>query len=433
MPELDVMALLAAGVIIVLLLVLLMRQSRAHKDAVARMERLMQRAGHDREQENANNLLFFQSMLHDQGQGTAARMDALGARLDQMAMAQEERLRGITRVMDERLTANDEKVERMRETLHHGVLNMQKENAQKLDEMRKTVDENLHTTLNRRLGESFAQVSERLEQVYLGLGEMKTLANGVGDLKRVLSNVKTRGSWGEVQLGNLLGDMLVKGQYEANVAVRPGSQERVEYAILLPGQGDDKPVYLALDAKFPMEAYERLQLAQDAGEKAAVDQAQQALAQAIRVEAARIASKYIAPPHTVDFALMYLPNEGLYAQVLQVPGLAEELQRKWRVVPSGPVTLTALLNSLQMGFRTLAIEKRSSEVWRLLSIVKQEFGRFGDILDKTQQRLRQASESIEDATRKSRTIENKLKSVQSLEEQGEPPTLESVIQERLGG
>ena len=405
----------AAGLIILLLIALLVRQARGTRAALSQMERLMQRSDRSRVLESANNLLYLQGMVHVQSQGTAARMDALGDRLDRMAMAQEERLRGITRVMDERLTANDEKVERMRETLYRGVQSMQRENAQKLDEMRKTVDENLHTTLNKRLGESFQQVSERLEQVYLGLGEMKTLASGVGDLKRVLSNVKTRGSWGEVQLGTLLSDMLVKGQYAANAAVRPDSQERVEYAILLPGRSEDKPVYLAVDAKFPMEAYERLQLAQEAGEKAAVDQAQTALAQAIRAEGQRIAAKYIVPPHTVDFALMYLPNEGLYAQVLQIPGLAEELQRKHRVVPAGPVTLTALLNSLQMGFRTLAIEKRSGEVWHLLSIVKEEFGKFGDILDKTQQRLRQASESIEVATRKTRTIENKLKNVQSLE------------------
>lgn len=422
----QTIALIGAAVLIILLLLLvLIRQARTQKITAAQLERLMQREQRDREQDSANHLMYVQGMLHDQAQGTAARIDALGARLDQMALAQEERLRGITRVMDERLTANDEKVERMRETLYKGVLNMQRENAQKLDEMRKTVDENLHNTLNRRLGESFQQVSERLEQVYLGLGEMKNLATGVGDLKRVLSNVKTRGTWGEVQLGALLGDMLVKGQYEANAAVRPGSQERVEYAIILPGRAGDQPVYLAVDAKFPMEAYERLQLAQDTGERMAVDQAQAALAAAIRVESGRIASKYIAPPHTVDFALMYLPNEGLYAQVLQIPGLAEELQRKHRVVPAGPVTLTALLNSLQMGFRTLAIEKRSGEVWRLLSIVKGEFSRFGDILDKTQQRLRQASESIEDAARKSRTIEHKLKNVQSLEGTDEPPALDA--------
>lgn len=391
------------------------RQSRQEETITDYIERLMQEVESRREADAARDLGFVQSLLHDSAQATAARVDALGQRVDQAGTSQEDRLRGISRVLDERLAANDQKVERMRETLYEGVTKMQRENAEKLDEMRKTVDENLHTTLNRRLGESFQQVSERLEQVYQGLGEMKSLATGVGDLKRVLTNVKTRGTWGEVQLGTLLQDMLTRGQYEQNVAIRPGTQERVEYAVLLPGREEEQPVYLAIDAKFPMEAYERLQLAQETGEKVEYDLAMQALANAIKVEGGRIASKYIAQPYTVDFALMYLPNEGLYAQVLQVPGLVESLQRQHRVVVAGPTTLTALLNSLQMGFRTLAIEKRSGEVWQLLSIVKQEFGRFGDILDKTQQRLRQASKSIEDATRKTRTIERKLRNVEDME------------------
>ena len=391
------------------------RQSRQEETITDYIERLMQEVESRREADAARDLGFVQSLLHDSAQATAARVDALGQRVDQAGTSQEDRLRGISRVLDERLAANDQKVERMRETLYEGVTKMQRENAEKLDEMRKTVDENLHTTLNRRLGESFQQVSERLEQVYQGLGEMKSLATGVGDLKRVLTNVKTRGTWGEVQLGTLLQDMLTRGQYEQNVAIRPGTQERVEYAVLLPGREQEQPVYLAIDAKFPMEAYERLQLAQETGEKVEYDLAMQALANAIKVEGGRIASKYIAQPYTVDFALMYLPNEGLYAQVLQVPGLVESLQRQHRVVVAGPTTLTALLNSLQMGFRTLAIEKRSGEVWQLLSIVKQEFGRFGDILDKTQQRLRQASKSIEDATRKTRTIERKLRNVEDME------------------
>ncbi len=382
------------------------------------VERLMQEMQARQEADAARDLGFLQSLLSDGQLATASRVDALGERLDRSGLSQEDRLRNISRVLDERLSANDQKVERMRETLYQGVTKMQQENAQKLDEMRKTVDENLHSTLNKRLGESFQQVSERLEQVYKGLGEMTTLASGVGDLKRVLSNVKTRGTWGEVQLGNLLSDMLTQAQYAQNVAVRPDSSERVEFAILLPGRDEAQAVYLPIDAKFPMEPYERLQQAQEAGEKTAVDQALQQLSAAIRTEGIRIAGKYVQPPHTTDFALMYLPNEGLYAQVLQVPGLVEGLQRQQRVVVAGPTTLSALLNSLQMGFRTLAIEKRSGEVWQLLSIVKTEFGRFGDILDKTQQRLRQASESIEDATRKTRTIERKLRDVESLD--GEP-------------
>lgn len=419
---------LAAGFFLLFFILILMvrrlaRLSKQSEEIILRnIDGMILAERHDRQADAANNLQYLQSVLYSQAEATASRMDALGARLDQANLGQEDRLRNIGKVLDERLSGNDQKVERMRETLYQGVINMQRENSQKLDEMRKTVDENLHTTLNRRLGESFQQVSERLEQVYLGLGEMKTLASGVGDLKRVLSNVKSRGSWGEVQLGLLLGEVLTKAQFEENVAVKSGSQERVEYAIILPGLAQDKPVYMAIDAKFPMESYERLQTAQDSGEKPQFEQARFALAQAIKTEGGRIASKYIAPPYTVDFAIMYLPNEGLYAQVLQIPGLADELQRKYRVVPAGPTTLNALLNSLQMGFRTLAIEQRSGEVWRLLSIVKAEFGRFGDILDKTQQRLRQASESIEDASRKSRTIENKLKNVEGLESDTNSPS-----------
>lgn len=393
------------------------RQEQLERTTLEYMEELFEDVETRRITESARDLTLLQSLLHDGAQNTAQRVDALGLRLDQSGSAQEQRLQGMANTLSERLTANDEKVERMRETLYQGVTRMQQENTQKLEEMRKTVDENLHTTLNRRLGESFQQVSERLEQVYKGLGEMTTLAAGVGDLKRVLTNVKTRGTWGEVQLGTLLEDMLTAGQFERNVAVRPNSGERVEFAVILPGREEEQKVYLPIDAKFPMEPYERLQLAREAGERGEEEQAIQALSAAIRTEAQRIAGKYIVPPYTVDFALMYLPNEGLYAQVLQVPGLAEGLQRKWRVVVAGPTTLTALLNSLQMGFRTLAIERRSGEVWQLLSVVKAEFGRFGDILERTQQRLRQASDTIDEATRKTRTIERKLKDVESIDEQ----------------
>ncbi len=398
-------------------------QARNEETLSAYIERLTQETEQRRSNDAARDLSLLQNLLNDSRQATASRMDALGMRVDQSGISQEERLRNISKVLDERLSANDQKVERMRDTLYQGVTKMQQENALKLEEMRKTVDENLHNTLNKRLGESFQQVSERLEQVYKGLGEMQTLAKGVGDLKRVLTNVKTRGTWGEVQLGALLGDILTKSQYAQNVAVKPDSAERVEFAVLLPGREDEQTVYLAIDAKFPMESYERLQQALDGGERAQADLAAQALVAAIKAEGGRIASKYIQQPYTVDFAVMYLPNEGLYAQVLQVPGLAEGLQRQNRVIVAGPTTLSALLNSLQMGFRTLAIEKRSGEVWKLLSLVKAEFGHFADILDKTQQRLRQASESIEDATRKTRTIERRLKNVESMDGAPEVPGL----------
>lgn len=285
-----------------------LRNEQLEQTTLEYIEQLLQDLETRRLADGARDLNLLQSMVHDSAQSTAQRVDALGLRLDQSGNTQEQRLRSMANTLNDRLTANDEKVERMRETLYQGVTRMQQENAQKLDEMRKTVDENLHTTLNKRLGESFQQVSEQLEQVYTGLGEMKTLAAGVGDLKRVLTNVKTRGTWGEVQLGNLLEEMLTPSQYERNAAVRPDSAERVEYAIVLPGREDEQKVYLAIDAKFPMEAYERLQASQETGERGEYDAALQGLSAAIRVEGQRIAGKYIVPPFTVDFALMYLPN-----------------------------------------------------------------------------------------------------------------------------
>ncbi len=351
--------------------------------------------------------------LRDVQHNSAARVDALGLRFDQHAASQEERLRHVSQVLSERLTANDLKLERMRETLFSTLGDIRKDTGVKLDEMRKTVDENLHNTLNRRLGESFSLVNERLEQVYKGLGEMRTLATGVGDLKRVLTNVKSRGIWGEVQLGALLTDMLAERQYIANAAVQPDTQERVEYAIRLPGRDDEAPVLLPIDAKFPVESYERLVAAQETGERVPADLARAAFAAALRKEAARIAGKYIVPPYTTDFAVLFLPMEGLYAEALRVPGLAEELQRTHRVVLSGPTTLSALINSLQMGFRTMAIEQRSAEVWQLLGSVKNEFAGFAALLDKTRQRLKQAADSIDSAARKTSGIQRRLNAVEN--------------------
>ena len=370
------------------------------------------------------DMLAIQNLLHSGQQSDMSRTEALGQRIDTALQGQDGRIRHLSDVLSERLTANDQKVDRMRDTLYQGLSSMRQENASKLDEMRKTVDENLHQTLNKRLGESFSLVNERLEQVYKGLGEMQTLASGVGDLKRVLTNVKTRGVWGEMQLGALLEETLAPGQYDQNVAVKPDTQERVEYAIRLPGLSEDHVLYLPIDAKFPIEAYIRLQDAVEAADKQAADAAKAELGASLNREAARIASKYIAPPHATDFAIMYLPLEGLYAHALQTEGIAERMQREKRVVLAGPSTFSALLNALQMGFRTLAIEQRSGEVWQLLGDVKAEFGVFSDILDKTQQRLRQASESIETATRKTKTIVRKLRSVETMEGTGEQQSLE---------
>ena len=290
-------------------------------------------------------------------------------------------------------------------------------NEKKLEEMRVTVDEKLHATLEQRLGESFKLVSERLEQVHKGLGEMQSLAIGVGDLKRVLTNVKTRGTWGEVQLGSLLEQVLAPEQYERNVATVPGSREYVEFAIKFPGRDESgAPVWLPLDAKFPLEDYQRLQEAQERADAEGVEEAARALELRLRAEAKTMREKYIAPPHTTDFGLLYLPTEGLYAEVLRRPGLVEALQRDHRVTVAGPTTLLAMLNSFQMGFRTLAIEQRSSEVWALLGAVKSEFGKFGQVLAKTRQQLQTVANTIVEAETRTRQMERKLKQVEMLPE-----------------
>jgi DNA recombination protein RmuC len=285
---------------------------------------------------------------------------------------------------------------------------------EELERIRATVDERLRATLEHRLGESFRHVSERLEQVHQGLGEMRTLAAGVGDLKRVLGNVKARGGWGEVQLGALLEEMLAPGQWERNVRPREGSGEVVEYAVRLPGRGDGDPVWLPLDAKFPLEDWQRLVDAHERADAASAETAGKALAARLRQCARDVRAKYLAPPRTTDFAILFLPVEGLFAEVARRPDLVDELQREHRVVLAGPTTLAALLTSLQLGFRTLAIEQRSSEVWKLLGAVKADFGRFAEALDGVQRRLAQAQGDIEGATKRSRAIERRLREVEGV-------------------
>lgn len=309
--------------------------------------------------------------------------------------------------------SNELKLEKIRDVVERQLKSLQDDNSQKLEKMRATVDEKLHATLEKRLGDSFKMVSDKLEKVHQGLGEMQHLASGVGDLKKVLTNVKTRGNLGELQLENLLEQILTPDQYEKNISTKNDSNDRVEFAIKLPGQGHE-PVYLPIDAKFPSEDYERLQNAQEAGDLVAVEEAGKALENRIKVEAKKINEKYLETPYTTDFGILFLPTEGLYAEVLRRPGLCELLRRNYHVIVTGPMVCAALLNSLQMGFRTLAVEKRASEVWKTLGIVKTEFGKFGDILEKTNDKLRQASQTIEDATRESRTIERKLRDVQEL-------------------
>ena len=313
------------------------------------------------------------------------------------------------------LKNNEEKLNRATDVLGQGLLRMQQDNEKKLDQMRQTVDEKLNVSLERRLTESFSLINQRLQSVYEGLGEMKNLASGVGDLKKVLTNVKTRGTWGEVQLMHLLEQMLAPQQFAQQVDIK-GTGERVDFAVILPGK-DDQSIFLPIDAKFPMEDYQRVQNVAENGTKDDLEVALKALEKRIKEDAKSIKEKYIHLPHTTDFAIMYLAIEGLYAEVLRRPGLTDALQRDFKVIVCGPTTITALLSSLQLGFKTLSIEKRSSEVYQLLGTIKQEFGKFVDLLAKTQKKLAEASNTIEFATKKSRTIERKLKSVSTLGEE----------------
>ncbi len=308
-------------------------------------------------------------------------------------------------------------LDRVRTTLDSRIKELQEGNEKKLDQMRKTVDEKLHDTLEKRLGESFKLVSDRLEAVHKGLGEMQTLATGVGDLKRVLTNVKARGTWAEVQLGSILEQILAPGQYEKNVHPKKESNEVVEYAVRLPGPKDDPDtcVWLPIDSKFPQEDYLRLQDAAEKSDGEAVQKASGALARTVRSAAKDIRAKYVSPPSTTDFGIMFLATEGLYAEVLRQPNLVEELQQQHRVVVAGPTTLAALLSSLRMGFQTLAIEQRAAEVWKILSATKTEFVKFGDVLDKVKKQLNAASDTIERRIGvRSRAIERKLRSVEQL-------------------
>jgi DNA recombination protein RmuC len=346
--------------------------------------------------------------------GTARQTEALLARLGEAARSQKDQLDSFARQLASLTGLNEAKLESLRATVEERLRGLQAETGVQLDRMRRVVDDTLQSTLEKRLGESFRQVSERLELVYAGLGEMRTLASGVGDLKKVLTNVKTRGIWGEVRLSQILEQILTPEQYAANVTPRPGSGERVEFAIRLPGADPSREavVWLPIDAKFPQEDYQRLLDAQEATDKEAADRSLRNLEIRVKAEARAVRDKYVEPPHTTDFAILFLPVEGLYAEVLRIPGLCDHLQRECRVVVAGPTTLAALLNSLQMGFRTLAIERRSSEVWELLSVVKTEFGRFGDTLSRTKKKLQEAASSIDQAEVRTRAIERSLRRVE---------------------
>ena len=359
---------------------------------------------------NENSLKQIRQTVIEHLQTTS---DTLVNTVGELGKAQAAQLTNSTKAINDLTQSNKTSIDDVRTMVDQRLQDMQTSNESKLDEMRKTVDEQLHSTLEKRLGESFNIVSKRLEDVQRGLGEMQSLATGVGDLKQVLTNVKARGTWGEMQLGTLLEDILAPDQYSANVKLHENSQEHVEYAIRLPGNDDspDSCVWLPIDSKLPLADYERLVAATDA---TAENEAVQALTRVVRAEAKKIQEKYIAPPKTTDFAIMFLPTEGLYAEVLRVPGLLTEFLQRYRIVVAGPTTLAAILNSLRMGFRTLAIEKRSSEVWEILGAVKSEFGKFGGVMDKLKKQLNTAARTVDETGVRTRAMERKLRTVEEL-------------------
>jgi len=426
-------ALLALGVLnLVLLLALVLRREGAKADQSAERLRAELQNGHERlarelrqeiaesarstRLELAQNLATFQqSLVQQAAEATRTQNTQIDAFGQQLALLQKTLSDTLTLQLSTLSESNARRMSEVRATLEAQLAQLQQTNIAKLDEMRATVDEKLQTTLHARLGESFKQVAERLEQVHKGLGEMQTLAAGVGDLKHLLTNVKTRGMFGEAQLAALLEQVFVSDQYAAQVATRPGSKNVVDFAIKLPGKSDDgAPLWLPIDAKFPNEDYERLLDAQQRADALAAEAAAKALEARIRLEAKSIAEKYVEPPHTTDFAILFLPTEGLYAEVLRRPGLMEALQREHRVTLAGPTTLLAMLSSLQMGFRTLALEKRSSEVWQVLGAVKTEFGKFGDVLAKVKSQTETVLNTLSSAEVRSRAMGRVLRQVEAL-------------------
>ncbi len=436
MSLIDVLLLGLLGLILVLLVLIWSRQRTqgAAPELLLSNERLerelrdeLGRSASGTRQELLQGLAQFQQVLAQglQGSNQSLAQQALAAREAQDAAAlrsaqtQAESMQRLTDAMREQLQAlsknNEQRLAELRLTVEQRLTSIQQDNEKKLEQMRATVDEKLHATLEQRLGESFKQVAERLEQVHKGLGEMQNLARDVGSLNRVLTNVKTRGVFGEVQLAGLLDQVFTPEQYAANVATLPGSSERVEFAISLPGQRDDgQPLWLPIDAKFPREDYERLLDAQERADVAAAEAAGKAIETRLRLEARTIREKYIGPPHTTDFGILFVPTEGLYAEALRRPGLVESLQREHKVMLCGPTTLLATLTSLQMGFRTLALEKRSAEVWEVLGAVKTEFGKFGDVLAKAKKKLEEAGNTLDAAEVRTRAMTRKLKGVEAL-------------------
>jgi len=410
---------------VILLALLLYRSSRLETDSglgsrIDSLERILERQERLLRDELARNreeaLVSARQGREENAIAVSAFGDSQLKRMSELAGLQKDQLDIFAGQLKGLTASNEGRMDKLRETLEERLRLIQEDSALKLEQMRATVDEKLHDTLEKRLGESFKLVSERLELVQRGLGEMQTLASGVGDLKKVLTNVKTRGTFGEIQLSSLLEQVLAPGQYDSNVETRKGSGQRVEFALRLPGRDGtaDGMVWLPLDAKFPQEDYLRLVEAQESADIPAAAEASKQLDKSVRLMAAQIRDKYLDPPHTTDFGVMFLPTEGLFAEVLRRPGLFDALQRDFKVMIAGPTTLAAMLNSLQMGFRTLAIEKRSAEVWNLLGAVRTEFSKFGQVLEKTSKKLQEAGNHIDQAAVRSRSIEKKLKGVQEM-------------------
>jgi DNA recombination protein RmuC len=404
----GITGLLTAGCI--LLIALLVRRSPGTQDGGQSAVSEELRSAREESRRAAREL------REEVSQGLGSMSSTVSETLAGIGELQKNELQGVSDGIQKLIVSNQNSIAHLRTTIDERLKTLQEGNEKKLDEMRKTVDEKLHDTLEKRLGESFKIVSQRLEAVQRGLGEMKSLADGVGDLKRVLTNVKTRGTWGEVQLGAILENILTGDQYEKNVRTKEGSGDSVEYAIRLPGlERDPKAcVWLPIDSKFPQEDYLRLMEASETADAEGVRRASQELGRTVRKAAKDIAEKYLDPPRTTDFGVMFLPTEGLYAEVLRYPGLIEELQQTYRVTIAGPTTLAAFLNSLQLGFRTIAIEQSASEVWKVLAAVKTEFGKFGGVLEKVKRHLNTASSSIEKTSVRTRAMERRLRDVEQL-------------------
>lgn len=381
----------------------------------------------DGQSEKNNKILKEEMLLNrkevtDSGKGLREELsnlfkgfgDSIDKRMSDFSNNQNKNFDNFSLKFAELVSKNDEKMEKIRDSVEKKLESIQKDNSDKLESMRATVDEKLHATLEKRFGESFKLVSDRLDLVHKGLGEMQVVANGVGDLKKVLSNVKSRGTWGEAQLGNLIEEIFTPDQYEKNVKTKKTSKDVVEYAIKLPGSEEGKHIWLPIDAKFPLEDYQKLVEAQDQGNLVLTDELSKALENRIKSEAKDIRDKYIDVPNTTDFGILFVPTESLYAEILRRPGLYELLRRDFKVIITGPTTIQVILNSLQVGFRTLNIQKRSGEVWTVLSTVKNEFGKFGDLLERTHKKMQEAGNIIEDAVTKTRTIEKKLNKVQDV-------------------